>query len=263
MKNDNPFIESQKIASQFDDATLKQNVDKLKELVLSIEKDLDDKDIFFKAQMYYSLATATDTVSRLSDNDVEKRKDSIKKQLYYYRESLRIIKTEEFNVPKYMAHTRSLQACLLTNYGNTLRECGRVISAIEQYKDALGYYPFFPMAMGNLGCCYMQYAYLLGYNQEVYRDCLNRHSYLLLNDALESKDPNIYIEGKAYFASQLSRFHIDYREFLSNPIAYDELKIKTKKENEYRQWVLDNNLFLSPLNDLKIKIFLLLKIQLA
>ena len=34
--------------------------------------------------MYYSLATATDTVSRLSDNDVEKRKDSIKKQLYYY-----------------------------------------------------------------------------------------------------------------------------------------------------------------------------------
>ena len=247
---DNPFLESQKIASQFDDATLKQDVDKLRELILSIEKDLDDKDIFFKAQMYYSLATATDTVSRLSDNDVEKREDSIKKQLYYYRESLKIIKTEEFNVPKYMAHTRSLQACLLTNYGNTLRECGRVISAIEQYKNALGYYPFFPMAMGNLGCCYMQYAYLLGYNQEFYRDCLNRHSYLLLNDALESKDPNIYIEGKAYFASQLSRFHIDYREFLSNPIAYDELKIKTKKENEYRQWVLDNNLFLSPLNDL-------------
>ena len=27
MKNDNPFIESQKIASQFDDATLKQDVD--------------------------------------------------------------------------------------------------------------------------------------------------------------------------------------------------------------------------------------------
>ena len=48
--------------------------------------------------MYYSLATATDTVSRLCDNDVEKRKDSIKKQLYYYRESLKIIKTEEFNV---------------------------------------------------------------------------------------------------------------------------------------------------------------------
>ena len=29
MKNDNPFIESQKIASQFDDATLKQDVDNL------------------------------------------------------------------------------------------------------------------------------------------------------------------------------------------------------------------------------------------
>ena len=108
MIQDNPFLESQKIASQFDDAILKQDVDKLRELILSVEKDLDDKDIFFKAQMYYSLATATDTVSRLSDNDVENRKDSIKKQLYYYRESLKIIKTEEFNVPKYMAHARSL-----------------------------------------------------------------------------------------------------------------------------------------------------------
>ena len=78
MKNDNPFIESQKIANQFDDAILKQDIDKLSELILSTLKDLDDKDIFFKAQMYYSLATATDTVSRLCDNDVEKRKDNIK-----------------------------------------------------------------------------------------------------------------------------------------------------------------------------------------
>ncbi len=209
IKKVNPFIESQKIASKFDEATLKNDVDELNKLILSVEKDLDGKDVFFKAQMYYSLATAIDTVSRLSANDSEKRKESIKKQLYYYRESLKIIKTEEFNEPKYMAHTRSLQASLLTNYGNTLHECGRVISAIEQYKNALGYYPFFPMAMGNLGCCYMQYASLLGYNQEFYRDCLNRHSYLLLNDALESKDSNIYIEGKVYFASQLSNFHVE------------------------------------------------------
>lgn len=250
MKNNNPFLESQRIAKKFDVATLKNDACELKKLIQLVEKDLESKDAFFKAQMYYSIATATDTISRLSDDNVEERKESIKKQLYYYRESLKIIKTEEFNLPKYMAHTRSLQACLLTNYGNTLMECGRVISAIEQYKDALGYYPFFPMAMGNLGCCYMQYASLLGYNQEFYRDCLNRHSYILLNDALESKDPNIYMEGKAYFASKLAHFHVDYREFLSRPIVYDELKIKTKKESEYRQWVLDNNLFLSPLNDL-------------
>ena len=45
---DNPFLESQKIASQFDDATLKQDVDKLRKLILSIEKDLGDKDIFLR-----------------------------------------------------------------------------------------------------------------------------------------------------------------------------------------------------------------------
>ena len=43
MKNDNLFIESQKIARQFDDATLKQDVDKLRELILSTEKDLLSK----------------------------------------------------------------------------------------------------------------------------------------------------------------------------------------------------------------------------
>ena len=128
IKKVNPFIESQKIASKFDEATLKNDVDELNKLILSVEKDLDGKDVFFKAQMYYSLATAIDTVSRLSANDSEKRKESIKKQLYYYRESLKIIKTEEFNEPKYMAHTRSLQASLLTNYGNTLHECVRVLS---------------------------------------------------------------------------------------------------------------------------------------
>lgn len=57
---------------------------------------------------------------------------------------------------------------LLFSYGGLMIILVGLISAIEQYKDALGYYPFFPMAMGNLGCCYMQYAYLLGYNQEFY-----------------------------------------------------------------------------------------------
>ena len=48
MKNDNPFIESQKIAKKFDDATLKKDIDKLSELILSTERDLDDKDIFLR-----------------------------------------------------------------------------------------------------------------------------------------------------------------------------------------------------------------------
>lgn len=45
MMQANPFAESQKRAKMFDDATLRQDVNKSNELVLSAEKDLDDNDV--------------------------------------------------------------------------------------------------------------------------------------------------------------------------------------------------------------------------
>ena len=206
----NPFEKSQNIALQFDDATLKNDIESLRELITTVEKDLESENIFFQAHMYYSLATATDTLSQISNEASNDRKLSIKKQLFYYRKALKIINLPEFNDSKVMQYTRPLQACILTNYGNTLIECGRRISAIDQYMSAQGYYPFFAMSMGNLGLCYMEYAALLNDGQGYIRDCLNHYAYVLLSDAIKSNDPNIHDEAKMYFISALSRFHVDY-----------------------------------------------------
>lgn len=248
----NPFEESQNIALQFDDATLSNDIEKLRELITTVEQELKSQNIFFKAHMYYSLATATDTISRLSNKSANDRKIAIKKQLSYYRKALKIINLSEFNDPKIMQYTRPLQACILTNYGNTLIECGRRISAIDQYISAQGYYPFFAMSMGNLGLCYMEYAALLNDGQGYIRDCLNHYAYVLLSDAIKSNDPNIHDEAKMYFVSALSRFDIDYREYLSNFSHITTTPKMSKKEEEYRRWCIDRHLFLSPLNDLYI-----------
>ena len=248
----NPFEKSQNIALQFDDATLKNDIESLRELITTVEKDLESENIFFQAHMYYSLATATDAISRLFNESANDRKLSIKKQLFYYRKALKIINLPEFNDPKIMQYTRHLQACILTNYGNTLIECGRRISAIDQYMSAQGYYPFFAMSMGNLGLCYMEYAALLNDGQGYIRDCLNHYAYVLLSDAIESNDSNIHDEAKMYFVSALSRFHVDYREYLSKFSHITAIPKMSKKEEEYRRWCIDNHLFLSPLNDLYI-----------
>lgn len=81
----NPFEESQNIALQFDYATLKNDIEGLRELITTVEKDLESENIFFQAHMYYSLATATDTISRLSNESPNDRKITIKKQLSYLR----------------------------------------------------------------------------------------------------------------------------------------------------------------------------------
>ena len=62
----NPFKKSQQLASKFDKATDDKDVEKLKELIAALSKDMEKEDIFFQAQAYYSLATATDSVSKLS-----------------------------------------------------------------------------------------------------------------------------------------------------------------------------------------------------
>ena len=247
----NPFDKSQVYAEKFDDATLKKDLEALKNLILEVEGTLNDNDIFYQAHVYYSLATATDTISVLEKDS--NQENALKKQLYYYRKALKLIQTDEFNEPALMQYTRALQACIVTNYGNTLRRCGRRIAAIQQYISAQGYYPFFAMGMGNLGVCYMEYAFLLRDNQAYERDCLNYHAYNLLNDAIKSNDPNIHEEAKMYFISAISHFHVDYREYLSKPIELKKTPVMTKKEFIYRKWCLDNRLYLSPLNDLLAK----------
>ena len=84
----NPFEKSLVYAEKFDDATLKKDLAALKNLILDVEGTLNDNDIFYQAHMYYSLATATDTISVLEKDS--NQENALKKQLYYYRKALKL-----------------------------------------------------------------------------------------------------------------------------------------------------------------------------
>lgn len=78
---------------------------------------------------------------------------------------------------------------------------------------------------------------LLTDGQEYIRDCLNRSSINYLETAINSKDSNCFIEAKMAFIAMLSKFHIDYREYLSKPINMSSVNFHTKKELNYRKGI--------------------------
>lgn len=109
------------------------------------------------------------------------------------------------------------------------------------------------MALGNMGLAYMNYARVLSNEEGYIRDCLNHYALKLLNDAIESNDPNIHAEAKVYYVGHVALFSADYREYLQKDIVLPEAPKLTKAETEYRKWCIDNGLFLNSLSDLPCK----------
>lgn len=247
------FDEANKILKQFDNATLSADLNKLKELVANVESDVEKHNSFYRAAMYNSIATATSEIYKLEKKDgAVSKKDFLQKDLYYYRKAIDLFSSEEFINVANKGEVISLKASVYTNYGNALRDCGRKISAIEQYYKALEVYPPFAMAYGNLGLAYMHYAMFLPQNKGYIRDCLNNFAYKYLNYSINSKDPNIHDEAKVYYVGQLALFDADYREYLKKDIQLPKKQHFSQTEKDYREWCLRNCLFLSPLNDLPI-----------
>lgn len=145
------------------------------------------------------------------------------------------------------------QCQILTNYGNLLKDVGRVIDAIAQWDKALSILPNFGKARGARGLGLGRYTALQrnGWHQAI----LAQHAY----DSLESASkPDAYFESddaeqaNLYYRPRakhlLEHFNIDeIRE--QNYLAKGELG-KSKAERAYRAWCLKHRLVLNPLNDL-------------
>lgn len=237
-------------AKKFDEYTINNKIDELKILIDNAINTLDKGDIIFQTYLLYSIATAKGTIYQLTKDENKDKENSLKEQLYYYRRSIDNIEREEYKDKISITFGNVLIASIYVNYGNCLGECGRIISSINQYNKALEYIPDYAMAIGNLGGRLMEYGMLLTDGQEYIRDCLNRSSINYLETAINSKDSNCYIEAKMAFIAILSKFHIDYREYLSKPINMPPINFPSKRELTYRIWCMKNNLFLSPLNDI-------------
>lgn len=110
-------------------------------------------------QIFYSLGTAYGDLKRLVTQC--DREALIEKQLYYFRKSIILAEAEELQSEEFKPYLLGIKRILYVNYGNALDQCGRKISAIEQYFLSLEIDSTFGMAIGNLGMAYVHYGLLV------------------------------------------------------------------------------------------------------
>lgn len=145
-----------------------------------------------------------------------------------------------------------IQCKLLTNLGNSLNHLGRPIDAIKHWNKTLEIVPNFAMALGNKG------KGLIYYGQSLY-DCshtgiLTAYAKDELNKAISEDalwDSGLHPAAK----EQFTQYHDQSIKHLGS-IEYDfEFDLdqwplgQSEDETDYRRWCLNQQLFLSPLND--------------
>lgn len=90
----NPFSKRvQELSQKLDKATINGDVSKLEKLLKDAEDILDSENSASQASVYYSMGTAYSDYAELAGASGEA---SIKKQLYCFRKSIRLIETGEY-----------------------------------------------------------------------------------------------------------------------------------------------------------------------
>ena len=141
---------------------------------------------------------------------------------------------------------------IYTNLANQLNTAGRPVDAIEYWDRALSEHEMFGMALGNKGYGLLTYAKAM-YDQS-HRAIFLKLAYDLLNTSLSDK---AYYESMGYhpamdfFKGQIQWIkRVVQPKYLAEPIKFGNFSMgSSKTEISYRQWCLNNKLFLNPLND--------------
>lgn len=253
VKCKDPFSDIAKdLAIKFDDATDAGDTELLRSLIRQAEEVIKTQDKASQLQIYYSLGTAYGDLEKL-DAQFD-REALIEKQLYYFRKSVLLTKEEELQLEELKPYILGIKRILYVNYGNALDQCGRKISAIEQYFLSLEIDPTFGMAIGNLGMAYIHYGLLVSDPSQ--RDYFHHFAYNYLSRAISTETHDTSPEASEYFKESRDRYDADYvKNVLSAPLNIPQYHYDEPEENSYRTWALNNRLFLNPLNDLPIMDF--------
>lgn len=143
-----------------------------------------------------------------------------------------------------------LRARAYCNLGNALSACGRLIEAFAEWRNALDEIPIHGMALGNLGIGLVTYGLALYDRGHTFWFLV--HGRRNLESAISGgvgRDGATYPEAiecfKRYQAWVADRVHDESdAELLEHSLG------RSKEERRYRQWCLDAQLFLNPMNDL-------------
>lgn len=136
---------------------------------------------------------------------------------------------------------------ILTNLGNALSYVGRPVEAIEYWTRALTIINDFPMARGNRGYGLYHYARLL--HDQGHQALFLRAAHQDLSSAVQFQ---LYPDSESAFQELMTGIEA----FLSSNTLQDEIDLNnytlgnSPEEIAYRQWCLNQALFLNPLNDL-------------
>ena len=141
---------------------------------------------------------------------------------------------------------RALQ--IATNLGNCYSTTGRFIEAMHMWRFVLGIVPEFGMARGNRAVC------LWNASRTLYDP---KHQALFIREAWRELSPDglhdlepgigtIFESVRQEIEQAIPREVLEQTFDLTKPFSLG----KTKQEIAYRQWCLEEFLFLNPLNDL-------------
>ena len=193
------------------------------------------------AQIFYCIGTG---YSMLADGQIFTEEQQLEHQtqaIYYLREAMHLMELGQVD--------DILLASIYTNYANELFDCYRIIEALRLYRKAIALNPNFGMALGNYGRALSFYANLV--NDENQYDALHCYAYQALKKALEIKDPNVHEDARKAFNRRIKEYQqFQSEEYLLAAITYSDYTYKNASERAYRQWCLEQHLFLNPMNDL-------------
>lgn len=233
---------------EIDSATENTNVPALATLIEKCDSMIESEDphrrpiiLFYKANIYSSLAA-------LKSHEPE--------YAWSWQQNEKVLEIlnlrSAVSDSKFPSLDSIFQCKVYTNLGNSLNQFGRFIEAIKAWDCTLNLMPNFAMALGNKGVGLTHYAralYDYGHTGVMVAHALDELKGAISKDALW--DSGLHPEAEQYFI----RNHLSAEKYLERIGYRFEFDLNQwqlgdgKEEVEYRKWCLDNNLFLSPLND--------------
>lgn len=141
---------------------------------------------------------------------------------------------------------------IYTNLANTLRRYGRIPESIEYYDQALELKPRFAMARANRGIV------LIRYSDQLYdpghQGLFLAYAHADLATAISQESRILdQLKSRVQWWKQTLEGHLDERGVSLPELQislYGHSKGKSTAEIAYREWCLENRLFVNPLNDL-------------
>ena len=136
---------------------------------------------------------------------------------------------------------------ILTNLGNLFSHIGRFSEAQEYFNKAIQIDNEFSMAYGNTGFALYYYARVISdpNQQFIFLQYARKHLLKALNNN------GVYQEAKQAFRTIIDKIETIFSgEELNDYKNYSYSLGKSVKEKRYRQWCIENTLFINPLNDI-------------